>query len=225
MHLKNKFASAIKTLLQENITIDELLRRTYSNLSTKLPNQELTLAEPLYLEIADDSDDHRIRKGYMEYKKANIIETSGKTWLIGLGKAYGSYPSKCYNHDILTIELPNKQEFINELKSWAKEGEYHFKSQTGERFVEEIWRSFYFRNSIIYGMDNGSLNARVKSRTGMKLMEALKEMQKNGIIKKNKLEFIENESKISIPSKEYNPKFSIILAEVIGGVLERNHRG
>ncbi len=126
------------------LTVRQLLKATYDNLAERQPNEEVALPEQTLAEIANDSDYHRTRIGYMRYESAKLFQFGDKTWAITIGKKYGSYPAEPYDSDLSALELS-------------------IENKTQEQIIEglgkKIDRSIYFRNSLIHGMADGNLAA------------------------------------------------------------------
>lgn len=93
--------------MEENsgLNVRELLKETYSILQKRYNPQQIILPRRALAEIADDSDLHRIRVGYIRYESAGLFQLDGKTWAIARGEKWGSYPAEPYDSDILALEF------------------------------------------------------------------------------------------------------------------------
>jgi len=142
-----------------NLSVGEILERTCSELEKKFKNKLVIFPEPVYAEIANDSDWHRTRVGYMRYEKADLFQFNNKEWAIARGVACGGYPADPYSGDISALEFSSNG-----------------KLEKGIR--EELMNNFrgcsYFRNSIVYGMSDGCLAVNKKSEFGIKIVDILK---------------------------------------------------
>lgn len=126
----------------EGLSVRELLKATYNRLAERHPHEEMILEGKPIAEIANDSDWHRTRVGYMRYETANLFQFNNKTWAIARGEKCGQYPAEPFDSDILALELS-------------------VESKTGEQIKGEleemIRRSEYFRNSLVFGMADGRI--------------------------------------------------------------------
>ncbi|MFH1452237.1 MAG: hypothetical protein ABIF88_03635 [archaeon] len=132
----------------ESLTVRELLRDTHLKLLIKNSGGAVDFRDKVLTEIADDSDHHRTRKGYMEYPGTGIFDYGGKTWAIAHGENGGGYPADRYNSDLLALELATKERTAVEIR---------------EELAEAIRQSTYFENSLLFGFSDGNL---AMSRTG-----------------------------------------------------------
>ena len=117
----------------------QLLEKVYDRLKEELPCEEIIFPERMLVEIANDSDGHRHKIGYMGYDSVLFIKTEEKGLVIGCGKACGSYPADPYSRDILLLKVPLIEESPEQLSEIKR--------------CMEI--SDYFKNSIIVAMANG----------------------------------------------------------------------
>lgn len=122
----------------EELTVRELLKKTYENLAEKNSHKEIIFSEPALAEIADDSDWHRTKIGYMKYESANLFQFNGKKWVLSRGEKCGSYPAKPYDSDITALE-PSEE---NPTTSYVR---------------SKLESSCYFRNSLIFALADGNL--------------------------------------------------------------------
>jgi len=127
---------------EKNLNVTELLEQTYSILCNRHNPQKIILPRRARAEIADDSDYHRTRTGYMAYKSVGLFKLNNKTWAITKGEAAGDYPADPYDSDITAIEF-----------------EPHNKTdeQMQKELYDSIQESSYFINSLIHSMSNGEL--------------------------------------------------------------------
>jgi len=69
--------------------------------------------------VGDDSDYHRVRRGYMKHTSAVLLKSDGKTWVLSRGTAWGDYPVDPYDSHILAIEVipdgKSTEKFMSEI--------------------------------------------------------------------------------------------------------------
>lgn len=98
--------------------------------------------------IADDSDWHRNRTGYMSYDSAQILRFGKKAWVVARGEKTGDYPGDQYASDIIAIYagdvgvLPEKER-AERLKEILRKGS----SQSHAEFSD----------SLLVAMSDGSV--------------------------------------------------------------------
>jgi len=151
--------------MTKHLSGEELLEKTYNELCSKSETREkITFSDfiefsryapGLLCEIADDSDFHRTRKGYMLYTEGSILDFSDTKWLVCFGKAWGSYPAQSYGNDISAFEAT----LFNGYESKEEKAEY----------LELIFRrGSYFHNSLIHTRSNGIMGVITKGEFGRK---------------------------------------------------------
>jgi len=151
----------------KGIDIIELFQKTYDLLVKRHSPSQVVFPSEVYVEIADDSDWHRNRKGYMKYSSVGLFQLNGKNWAVTRGVNGGGYPADAYRGDILVLEF--------DLKRASKDGRKIKKTPKTieEELKGEIENSDYFRNSLIIGMYDGRLASTRSNNRGMRLMELL----------------------------------------------------
>lgn len=194
-------------MADEELSVRELLKNTYERLAKRHPHQELVLEGKPTAEIANDSDWHRTRIGYMRYETAKLFQFNDKTWAIARGEKAGSYPADPYDSDILALE------FSTEGKS---------EEQIKEELEEKISRSGYFINSLVFGLADGRISANKNSPFTEKLFQLLSDISK---FIAQKLEHDEELFYLDLRpavSKEmrYTPEFVAYLTDSIEAVLQ-----
>ena len=126
----------------QGIDVHKLLRAAYNRLGHKYHSRELHFPQGVCVEIADDSDGHRTRKGYFRYRSAKIIRVGPRWWVIARGERSGQYPADPFDSDIIAIRIPGRlkpdQDTTNMVASAIRQGEY-------------------FRNSAVVGLADGRL--------------------------------------------------------------------
>jgi len=202
----------------EGLNVRELLKNTYSRLSERHNPQEVVLPNRALTEIANDSDLHRTRVGYMGYETAGLFQFNGSVWTIARGEAYGSYPADPYDSDILALEF--------ELRRPIQGGRTRKKTekQIQEELGESISRSEYFRNSLIYGMADGNLAVSKNGKFGERMVEILRPEMQRFIAQEPEYDSqylsLSTLSPICKSSVKYKPEFADFLADSIEAVLK-----
>lgn len=197
--------------MSKGLTVRELLKDTYYKMSEKCSSQRIFLPKRTLVEIADDSDWHRTRTGYMGYESADLFQLGGKTWAITVGEKCGDYPAERYDSDIMALEI------ITEGKT---------SKQIQEELIEKIQNSPYFENSLIFGGNDGNLGISQNSRFGMIMLELLKPEIKKFIAQKAKYDTsVISASTLQHPVKKpilYKTKLVDFLSEAIKIVLKKS---
>jgi hypothetical protein len=129
-------------MINAGLTGGEILEKTYKILCDKYTSKTITLSDVAMTEIADDSDWHRSKTGYMLYKELSQITINNKNWVLGLGEKGGDYPAEPFGKDILALEY--------EINGKTTE-------QISKELASKIHASPYFRNTLIMSMADGQL--------------------------------------------------------------------
>lgn len=194
---------------KNGLTIRELLENTYESLAKRNPHQEIILNKPALSEIANDSDWHRTRIGYMRYEKANLFNFSNNDWAVCIGEKFGSYPAERFDSDLSALKLT-------------------IEGKKPEQIEEDIRNNFhrydYFQNSLVFGFRYGNMGISKDSKLGEKMQELLKPKIENFIVQKAEYD----ETKILCSTLEYpvvknvlyKPNFVGFLTETIETVLK-----
>ncbi len=126
--------------VKRKLFASEVLEKTLEALAKKYPNEQIVFPDKVSTVVAEDSDPHRTRRGYMGYRKVKIFQFNGRHWVLGLGEAWGSYPARPYGGDIIAIEvLPDE-------------------SVSAEKIAEKIQiEGFGFNSSLIIARTDGTL--------------------------------------------------------------------
>lgn len=95
----------------------EILPKTFAKLVSRMKGEKISTTS-CSTEIADDSDWHRTKIGYMTY--TNIYQTP--KWVLGLGYKTGSYPGDVYKQDILAIPIKDVEN--HDINSVIKQASY-----------------------------------------------------------------------------------------------------
>lgn len=193
---------------QTILSVGELIEKTYQTLSNKYNHQEFSFQNhEAITEIADDSDWHRTRTGYMQYKSAGVFDFNGQTWVVARGVACGSYPADPYNSDILAFKF-------------SKEGKSS--KQIKEELIDKISYSSYFINTLVCGMSDGSLVS------NKKLFDILKPELNNFVAEQPKYDdrYLSTStlSPICTNSAKYKSEFAEFLASSIENILKNDRK-
>ncbi|MFH1331659.1 MAG: hypothetical protein ABIH63_00035 [archaeon] len=194
----------------EVLSVAELLEKTYWALEKRAKHKTIIFPKPALTEIADDSDWHRTRTGYMKYKQATLFKLDGGEWAVALGRACGSYPADPYDTDLSAIKC-------------TIEGK--LEEQIEEEIMSGFRRSVYFTNSLVYGMSDGSLAINQRSKLGNKILEIIRPEIENYMAKKPEYHdrFMTMDLRPAVTARaEYKPEFADFLAESIIKVLSEN---
>lgn len=193
----------------KGLNVRDLLKSTYSRLSERHNPEEVVLPNRVLAEIANDSDWHRTRVGYMGYESAGLFQFDGKTWAIARGEKCGSYPAEPYDSDLLALEL------IAEGKT---------SEQIQEELREGIGRSSYFRNSLIFGMADGNLSLSKDGRFGERMLRRLQPEIQRFITQEPEYDrsviLVSTLQYPTIKRMLYKPEFVDFLADSIEAVLK-----
>ena len=126
----------------QDVSVHRLLRAAYRCLGRKYHSRELFFPEGVCVEIADDSDGHRTRKGYFRYRSAKMIKVGRKWWAIARGERCGHYPADPFDSDIAAVRLPCRLKVGTEAAAYV---------------AEKLLRGEYFANSLVVGLADGRL--------------------------------------------------------------------
>jgi hypothetical protein len=96
----NTFLGYFQFMDLEGISCTELLQRVYKTLFYEQVEEVVEIDRPIEILVADDSDYHRIRQGFMIYTEGKVVALEKSHWFIGKGKPHGSYPAERYLGDI-----------------------------------------------------------------------------------------------------------------------------
>lgn len=93
---------------------EDVLKKAFGQALTKLDTKPLDLEKPVSTLIADDSDWHRTRRGWMTYAHLHEASVGSRTYVLGLGEAEGDYPADPYRSDILILTYEERPEDLVE---------------------------------------------------------------------------------------------------------------
>ncbi len=124
------------------LTVHDLLRAVSRKLGRKHGRGGLRFPDGVCSEIADDSDGHRTRTGYMRYRSARIVRIGGKRWVLARGERWGQYPADAYDSDIVAIRIADRGRVTAKLAA---------------EVAQAIREGSYFRHSLVVGLADGNL--------------------------------------------------------------------
>lgn len=124
------------------ISARELLKSAFDAL--KEGGREIKLPEPVRAEIADDSDWHRTRKGFVRYESAAVLELGGNKWAIAFGTVCGSYPADRFDCDIAAVKISNESKSDEAL---------------AEGISNALEKNSYYKYSLLFATVAGSLSS------------------------------------------------------------------
>lgn len=133
---------------EKTLSVHDLLRSTCRFLGRRYSRHSIHFPDGVCTEIADDSDWHRTRRGYMRYRSAKILRIGGKRWVLARGEKSGSYPADAYDSDIIAIRI-------------ADQGKIDAKLVEG--VAQAIREGSYFKNTLVCGLADGRLACYARS--------------------------------------------------------------
>lgn len=200
----------------KGLSVREVLEKTVEGLERKFKPKEIIFLQQVAAEIADDSDYHRERIGYMYYKQSGLFrfDNQERIWAISLGTTPGNYPAANYDSDILALMIDSKGKKITQIKQELK---------------ERIQKSDYFENSLIRGMYDGNLAVKMdepSSGLGKKMLEILRPEIGRFIAQETEYDRevlrLDNLKPMVKEERLYKPDFVGFMMETIEKVLGEN---
>jgi len=192
-----------------SISARSFLRKAFCLLKKNFEGKLIRLNKETRAEIANDSDWHRTRIGYMRYISAILLKSGDKEWIVAFGIKCGQYPADQYDCDITAIN------FNSEGKS---------KKYITEEVSEALNKSKYFRNSIVFSKSNGRLVTNTEGYFYEKVKKIFlprtKEFVAETLVVDHEHITSDAQSIVISPvlyKKEYVPIFSQMIGEVLFG--------
>ncbi len=192
------------------ISIEKLIIQSYYLLGKRDENTEISFEE-LHSEIADDSDHHRTRVGYMSCDRAKVFQWNGKIWAVSKRIKTGQYPGSEYIMDIVAVNLESRKNLEKDIQ-------------------EALGKTYRFRNSLVIGRKDGVLlTSGKRGRFGPIMFNIIGQNIVNFIAEETKYDnetldadsLCSNEPRLNcIKSRTYKPEFSKFLAETYKKVLK-----
>ncbi len=125
------------------LSVGQLFRKVFDALQQRLEGETVVFERPPRAEIADDSDWHRSRTGYMVYEAAFLATIGNDLWLFAFGNQTAGYPADPYAAELLGRKVR------------ADENESPEERQ--QRLSETIGEASYFSNTFFVGMADGRI--------------------------------------------------------------------
>ena len=186
------------------------MRASFDKVKAITGGRMIILDESPWAEIADDSDGHRERKGYMKYSRVFVTRIKGHAWILAFGEAVGGYPADPYGNDITALHLGRErvfdtdQEFLKEVS-------------------EKLGESEYFSNSLILTMSSGAMSFNKPSSWFNYAMPAIRDIAPQLVAEDPKFDrehlSLSTLSPIVTSSAKYNVAAPKMLAEKLVEVL------
>lgn len=143
---KKKIRGIIRRRIKGQYRAGEIINLTFKKIKKKHAEKEIVFPHYVLSLIADDSDYHRTRQGFMRYDSVIVVKLGDNNWVMAKGRAWGDYPADPYDNDILVGGLGDS------LKGKSNQ-------KLAEEIMEQIgsyWNSG-FVNSIIAARNSGHL--------------------------------------------------------------------
>jgi len=137
----------------------EVLEFAFRIICERRKATEYQLSHPIFSLIADDSDYHRTKRGYMKYAKACLLELDGKKWVFARGEKSGAYPADPFDSDVVALPLATAD--LDDAASIVADME------------KSLSRCEGFNNTLIIAMADGSMECYCGSRFGGRVADNL----------------------------------------------------
>lgn len=191
-----------------SLSVRELFQGVCEKIEKEFRGEQIILSNRAMSEIADDSDNHRNRTGYMGYNSVVLVKIGEKNWALGFGVAGGGYPADPYSSDIIALSI-------------SPDG------KSDEELTQEIYRAIettsYFHDSIICGMADGRLFLKENAHFGKKMMGILQSRIRDYIAQSLEIDptlLYMDLRPIVKSSMKYKPEFVDFLKDSIIGLLK-----
>lgn len=126
---------------KKGLGVGEVLEGVYEELVKTSGAREVDFPRAVHTIIADDSDYHRTRRGFMMYEKVLFLPKGEDLWVVAWGRARGGYPADPYD-SVITAFVFEKRPEEDELLTHTEK-------------ALEI--AAFFSHSLIVGMKSGDL--------------------------------------------------------------------
>jgi hypothetical protein len=140
------------------LTARQLLRGAMRRLGRRRRIRNVWMQSGARSLIADDSDHHRIRRGYMLYLTAKIIQVGPRAdqnyWLLARGEGNLAYPAAAYDSDLLARRI---------------EPPFEFGKPLAERVAAIIGEASFFRHSLTVALSDGNMFCPTVNQAGARL--------------------------------------------------------
>jgi len=138
-----------------------LLCATYDLLSATHAPKQIAFDTKVLSEIADDSDYHRTKKGYMGYRTAGIFRFGNKRWAIARGEKCGAYPAEPFDSDLIALEVTVRGS-----------------RKIPQTLAAQIQYGRYFANTILFAMADGKLFIPEEGRFTRRMNEVIPKLNR-----------------------------------------------
>jgi len=195
------------------LTVRELLEQVFTLL--RGDSELIDLPNVVDAVIADDSDWHRTRKGYVLYKQFTVADFGGQPWLLALGSVGGDYPCRPFCCDIFVYPC------LKDLPAGTPLPEDGDLVALAQKMLSD---NDYYRLSVIMGMANGLLNAVKGSDLVHTVVKQLRECVNDYVAQ----EMVVNHEVLSLSTLQpavnspvlYKAEFASAMADIIRTALE-----
>ncbi len=116
MKIKKKIKKFIRQKLKNEFFENEIIEKVFHKIKREYGEKLMIFEPPALSLIADDSDYHRTRRGYMKYESIAFCKIEGSWFVLGQGEAWGSYPADPYSVDILAVPISSGEIKKQEMK-------------------------------------------------------------------------------------------------------------
>lgn len=124
---------------KKELSIEEVFEQTFEVLINELTGEVFEFPEPIFVEVADDSDWHRTRKGEMVYHRAVVASIGNNNqWILAVSTETQGYPADCYSAEFVAIPCLT-QEISNQV------------------VAQKLRDSKYFLNTLVVGRSGGEI--------------------------------------------------------------------
>jgi len=135
-----------ETVKDVPISSTELILQIWERMKNILGGRQISFAtdsDPI-AEIANDSDGHRTRIGYMRYTHVALIKAGERNFLLARGIKHGQYPAELYDSDLTACPIEEEELADDEEELLVKVN-------------NALSRSVYFRYSLVFTKMDGDL--------------------------------------------------------------------
>lgn len=190
----------------KDLSVREVIKATYNKLVKEHQAKKIHFPQGIMVEIANDSDWHRTRVGYMKYSEIGVLDIGDKKWLFGMGEKAGSYPGEIYDCDLIGKRVES--------------------DLSKKRIEDKIMIGEYFRNTLILGMASGQLGVSGKDKFGGRMVKCLerdiKQEHFSQQVEFDNSHFTMDLRPVCTRVARYSPKVVDVIANAINDVFVLN---
>lgn len=136
---------------EKGVTAKELLENTYQIVSEKYGDQEIELAEPAKVEMADNTTPHGASLGYINYSDGVLLNLEENSFVLFYGDETVGYPANTYQADLTAIEVPEEFESKENRESNQEEFEGGLRSRLDDDAVYLIKSLIHSKGKLKFG--------------------------------------------------------------------------